>query len=51
MSCHEDLYFLHDTGKLFCLNEKTAMNCVGCHGGNQQQFRRKPHMPTVPRIR
>ena len=34
ISCHEDLYFLHDTGKLFCLNEETPMNCVGCHGGD-----------------
>jgi hypothetical protein len=34
ISCHEDLYFLHDTGKLFCLNEETPMNCVGCHDGD-----------------
>jgi hypothetical protein len=34
ISCHEDLYFLHDTGKWFCLNEETSMTCVGCHGGD-----------------
>ena len=34
ISCHEDLYFLHDTGKFFCLNEKNVMNCVDCHGGD-----------------
>jgi hypothetical protein len=31
--CHEDLYFLHDTGKWFCLKE-APMACVDCHGGN-----------------
>jgi hypothetical protein len=34
ISCHEDIYFLHDTGKWFCLNEETPMTCVGCHGGD-----------------
>lgn len=32
-SCHEDLYYLHDTGYWFCLNE-SPMTCVDCHGGN-----------------
>lgn len=31
--CHEDLYFLHDTGNWFCLKE-SPMTCVDCHGGN-----------------
>lgn len=31
--CHENLYFLHDTGNWFCLNE-SPMTCVDCHGGN-----------------
>lgn len=35
ISCHEDLYYLHDTGKYFCLNE-SPMACVDCHGGNPQ---------------
>jgi len=34
ISCHENLYFLHDTGKWFCLNEETSMTCTGCHGGD-----------------
>jgi hypothetical protein len=34
ISCHEDLYFLHDTGKWFCLNKETYMTCTGCHGGD-----------------
>jgi hypothetical protein len=31
--CHEDLYYLHDTGKWFCIS-KSPMQCVGCHGGD-----------------
>ena len=31
--CHEDLYFLHDTGNWFCLKE-SPMSCVNCHGGD-----------------
>lgn len=48
-SCHEDLYFLHDTGNWFCLRE-SPMQCVDCHGGdpntfNQEQAHtnREPH--------
>jgi len=37
ISCHEDLYYLHDTGKWFCLNE-SPMTCVDCHGGNPNTF-------------
>lgn len=33
ITCHEDLYYLHDTGKWFCLKE-SPMACVDCHGGN-----------------
>jgi len=33
ISCHEDLYFLHDTGNWFCLRE-SPMSCVECHGGD-----------------
>jgi len=33
IKCHEDLYFLHDTGKWFCIRE-SPMLCVDCHGGN-----------------
>lgn len=32
-SCHENLYFLHDTGNWFCLRE-SPMACVDCHGGD-----------------
>jgi hypothetical protein len=33
ISCHENLYFLHDTGNWYCLKE-SPMTCAGCHGGN-----------------
>jgi hypothetical protein len=33
ITCHEDLYFLHDTGKWYCIRE-SPMTCTGCHGGN-----------------
>jgi hypothetical protein len=33
IKCHEDLYFLHDTGNYFCIRE-SPMRCVDCHGGD-----------------
>jgi hypothetical protein len=33
MNCHENLYFLHDTGNWYCLRE-APMTCTQCHGGN-----------------
>lgn len=33
VTCHEDLYYLHDTGKAYCLKD-APMACVDCHGGN-----------------
>jgi hypothetical protein len=33
VTCHEDLYFNHDTGNWFCLRE-SPMRCVDCHGGD-----------------
>jgi hypothetical protein len=35
VNCHENLYFLHDTGNWFCLRE-SPMRCVDCHGGNPE---------------
>jgi hypothetical protein len=32
ISCHENLYLLHDTGKWYCLCE-TKARCTFCHGG------------------
>jgi hypothetical protein len=33
ITCHEDLYFNHDTGNWFCIRE-APMRCVDCHGGD-----------------
>ena len=32
-TCHEDLYYLHDTGKYYCITEHKD-RCVNCHEGN-----------------
>ena len=33
IKCHENLYFLHDTGNWYCLRE-SPMTCTECHGGD-----------------
>ena len=33
LTCHEDLYFLHDSGKYYCITEHKD-RCVNCHEGN-----------------
>ena len=33
LTCHEDLYYLHDTGKYYCITEHKD-RCVNCHEGN-----------------
>jgi hypothetical protein len=33
LACHADLYYLHDSGKLYCLTAHTD-HCSGCHEGN-----------------
>jgi hypothetical protein len=35
IQCHEDLYYLYDTGKWFCQCD-TQMSCTCCHGGNPE---------------
>lgn len=32
-TCHEDLYYLHDTGKWYCIVEHKD-RCANCHEGN-----------------
>jgi hypothetical protein len=32
-TCHEDLYYLYDTGKYYCITEHQD-RCVNCHEGN-----------------
>jgi hypothetical protein len=33
IACHEDLYYLHDTGKYFCVTE-ARQRCADCHDGD-----------------
>lgn len=33
LTCHEDLYYLHDTGKWYCITEHKD-HCADCHEGN-----------------
>ncbi|MFZ5880805.1 MAG: hypothetical protein ACOY0R_15670 [Chloroflexota bacterium] len=33
LGCHEDLYYLHDTGCLYCLTDHSD-RCVDCHEGD-----------------
>jgi len=33
VSCHEDLYYLHDTGKWYCVTE-AGTRCTDCHDGD-----------------
>jgi hypothetical protein len=40
VNCHENLYFLHDTGNWFCLRE-SPMGCVDCHGGDPEALTRE----------
>ena len=32
-TCHENLYYLHDSGQWCCFSERER-TCTGCHGGN-----------------
>jgi hypothetical protein len=40
ISCHEDLYFLHDTGNWYCIRE-SPMRCVECHGGDPTSIKKE----------
>jgi hypothetical protein len=34
LSCHENLYYLHDTGCWYCMADAHKDRCVDCHEGN-----------------
>jgi hypothetical protein len=40
LSCHEELYYLHDSGKHCCITEHAA-RCVDCHEGNKTVMNRE----------
>ena len=37
VSCHENQYFLYDSGKYYCLCE-APMHCIYCHGGRTDSY-------------
>lgn len=39
LSCHEDLYYLHDTGCWYCMSEPHRDRCTDCHEGNPSAVR------------
>jgi hypothetical protein len=38
LTCHEDLYYLHDTGKYCCVTEHKD-RCINCHEGNAKTMK------------
>jgi hypothetical protein len=40
LTCHEDLYYLHDSGKLCCITTH-ADHCAGCHEGNPTSMKKE----------
>ncbi len=39
LTCHEDLYQLHDTGCWYCMTEPHRDRCVDCHEGDPAAFK------------
>jgi hypothetical protein len=47
LTCHEDLYYLHDLGKSYCVTTH-ADRCVGCHEGNAAAMKKEAaHMDLI----
>ena len=40
INCHEDQYYLHDTGSWYCLNE-TKVGCPECHRGHRDMVNKE----------
>lgn len=39
LSCHEDLYYLHDAGCWYCMTDAHKDRCTDCHEGNPDVFK------------
>lgn len=39
LSCHEDLYYLHDSGCWYCMTDVHKDRCTDCHEGNPAVFK------------
>jgi hypothetical protein len=47
LTCHENLYYLYDTGKLYCLTDHTD-RCINCHEGNAMVVKKEEsHMGLI----
>lgn len=47
-TCHEDLYYLHDTGKIYCLTVHED-HCTDCHGGDSSVMNKaQSHLGLIP---
>jgi hypothetical protein len=40
LTCHEDLYYFHDTGKLYCLTNHID-RCTNCHEGSAATMKKE----------
>jgi hypothetical protein len=41
LTCHEDLYYLHDTGCWYCMSPVHKDRCIDCHEGNPTTMKAK----------
>jgi hypothetical protein len=41
LTCHEDLYYLHDSGCWYCMTEPHKDRCVDCHAGNPTTMKKE----------
>jgi len=39
LTCHENLYYLHDTGCWYCMADAHKDRCVDCHEGNPAAYK------------
>ncbi|NWG08027.1 MAG: hypothetical protein HXY35_15225 [Chloroflexi bacterium] len=39
LSCHEELYYLHDTGCWYCMVDAHRDRCIDCHEGDSAAFK------------
>lgn len=39
LTCHEDLYYLHDTGCWYCMTPVHKDRCTDCHEGNSTSMK------------
>jgi len=49
LTCHEDLYYVHDSGCWYCMTEAHKDRCVDCHEGNLTTMKvEESHLGMLP---